>query len=221
MYFVAKEDNAVTLPHTAVRKHAFSGKSMESSKKNTKGKKIALELIHQRLGHRSTRSLIAGDTDNVWEDVELRIDPYPFCTSCKISSMNKKARSKLPLNPKAPFKRVFTDIIPSTAPKSLTNDTNFQNYLLIVDAYSKIPKLYGMENITTAEVMDKLDMFQSRFGKIDQFGWWDLERISADEGTQFTSTDFKEEFQTRGVRLMLAASEHQEMNGKIEVTWRT
>ena len=94
--------------------------------------------------------------------------------------MNKEARSKIPLNPKAPLKWVFMDIIPSTAPKSLINDTTFSNYLLIVDAYSKIPKLYGMKNITTAEVMDKLDMFQFRFGKIDQFGWWDLERISAD-----------------------------------------
>ena len=47
------------------------------------------------------------------------------------------------------------DVIPSTAPKSLTNDTNFKNYLLIVDANSKIPKLYGIENITTAEVLDK------------------------------------------------------------------
>ena len=73
------------------------------------------------------------------------------------------------------------DIIPSTAPKNLTNDTNFKNYLLIFDAYSKIPKLYGMENITTEEVMNKLDMFHSRFGKIDQFGWWDLERILADK----------------------------------------
>ena len=35
-------------------------------------------------------------------------------------------------------------------------------------------------------------MFQSRFGKIDEFGWCDLERVSSDEGTQFTSTDFKE-----------------------------
>ena len=84
------------------------------------------------------------------------------------------------------------DIIPATAPKSLTNDTTFSKYLLIVDAYSKIPKLYGMENITTAEIMDKLDMFKSRFRKIDQFGWWDLERISADAGTQVTSTEFKE-----------------------------
>ena len=73
--------------------------------------------------------------------------------------MNKKARSKLPLKPKAPFKWVFMDVIPSTAPKSLKNDTNFKNYLLIVDAYSKIPKLYGMENITTEEVLDKLNMF--------------------------------------------------------------
>ena len=89
------------------------------------------------------------------------------------------------------------DIVPSKAPKSLTNDNNSQNNLLIVDAYSKIPKLYGMENITTAEVLDKLDMFLSIFGKIDQFGWWDLERISADAGTQFTSTEFKEECQTQ------------------------
>ena len=165
--------------------------------------------------------MIAGDTANVWEDVELRIDPDPFFTSCKIYSVNKKARSKIPMKPKAPFKWVFMDIIPSTAPKSLTNDTTFSKYLLIFDAYSKTPKLYGMENITTAEVMEKLDMFQSRFGKIDQFGWWDLERISADAGTQFTLTEFKEEFQTRGVCLTLAPPEHQEMNRQVEVTWRT
>ena len=49
-----------------------------------------------------------------------------------------------------------------------------------------------MENITTAEVMDKLDMFQSIFRKIDQFGCWNLDIIPADAGTQFTSTEFKE-----------------------------
>ena len=112
--------------------------------------------------------MLDGDTANVWEDVELRMDTDHFCTSCQISSMNKKARSKIPLKPKAPFKWVFMDIIPSTAPKILT-----------IDAYSMIPKLYGMEKITTEEIMEKLDMFQFRFGEIDQFGWWSLERISA------------------------------------------
>ena len=69
---------------------------IEKLKKNPARKKTDLELLHQRLGHRSTRSLIAGDTDNVWEDAELKIDPDPFCTSCKISYMNKKARPTLP-----------------------------------------------------------------------------------------------------------------------------
>ena len=85
VYFGAKEENAVTLAHSPVRKHAFMVKSMESSKKNAKRnpkrKKISLELMHHRLGHRSTRSLMDGDTANVWEDEKLQIDADPFCTS--------------------------------------------------------------------------------------------------------------------------------------------
>ena len=58
--------------------------------------------------------------------------------------MNKKARFKNPLKSKAPFKWVFMDIIPSTAPKHLTRDTTVSNYLFIVDADSKISEVYGM-----------------------------------------------------------------------------
>ena len=94
----------------------------------------------------------------------------------------------------------------------MTSSTKISNYILIVDAYSKIPKLYGMEKITIEEVMYKLDVFRAIFGEIDEFGWWDLEIISSDAGTQFTSTEFKEECQTYGVRLTLAAPEDQEMN---------
>ena len=76
----------------------------KSKKKKLPGrKKIALELLYQRLGHISTRSLLAGDTAYVWEDVEPRIYPDPFFTSCQISSMNKKARSKIPLDYKGDF----------------------------------------------------------------------------------------------------------------------
>ena len=38
--------------------------------------------------------------------------------------------------------------------------------------------------------MDKLDMFQSVVGKIDKFGWWYFETISAAAGMQFISTEF-------------------------------
>ena len=44
VYFGAKEDNTVTLPHSAQRKHAFTGKIQDVSKKNKypARKKIAL-----------------------------------------------------------------------------------------------------------------------------------------------------------------------------------
>ena len=75
-------------------KHEFLGKFMEKLKKNKlpAGKKTALQLLYQRLGHISTRSMVAGDTSNVWEDIEQKIDPDPFCTSCQISSMNQKGK---------------------------------------------------------------------------------------------------------------------------------
>ena len=44
VYFVAKEKNSATLPHSAQRKHAFLGKikEMSKTKKSPSGKKIAL-----------------------------------------------------------------------------------------------------------------------------------------------------------------------------------
>ena len=66
-----------------------------------------------------------------------------------------------------------------------------------------------MEIITTDKVMDKLDMFQARCVKVYGFGWWYLERISADAGTQFTSTELQYECQTRSVWVMLVALENQ------------
>ena len=101
----------------------------------------------------------------------------------------------------------FMGNISETPLKCLTSDTTFSKYLLIVDAYSKTSKLYGMEIITIEEVMDKFDMFQSRSVKIDEFGWWDLEIVLLDSGTLFTSTELQENFQTRGIRLTLAAPE--------------
>ena len=63
---------------------------MSKTKKLPYRKKIAFELLHHILGHIYTRLVLAGDTANVWEDIGLRIDPDPFCTSCQISSMKKK-----------------------------------------------------------------------------------------------------------------------------------
>ena len=63
-------------------------------------------------------------------------------------------------------------------------------------------------------------MCQDKFGKIDEYVWWDLEIISSNVGMQFTSTYFQEECQTHRVQLMFAAPEHQEMNRQVELTCR-
>ena len=80
---------------------------MSKSKNLRPRKKVALELLYNILGHRSTISLMAVDTVNVWKDIELSIDPDPFFTSCLIYSMNKKSRFTNSLNPKAPFRWVL------------------------------------------------------------------------------------------------------------------
>ena len=99
--------------------------------------------------------------------------------------------SKTPLNPKTPLKWVFMGIIRAISSKILRKDTNSSNYLLIVDNYYRIIKLYGTKNITAEEVIDKLDVFQARFVKVDEFGWWDMEIIQTDVGTHFIPKEFQ------------------------------
>ena len=65
---VAKEKKLVTTPHSAQRKYAFlqEVKGISKTKKLPSRNKIALEILYQGLGHRSTRSLLAGYTSNCW-----------------------------------------------------------------------------------------------------------------------------------------------------------
>ena len=51
-------------------------------------KTFSLGLSHQRLGHRSTISLLAGYTEHIWKDIELKIDTDPLCTSCQICTIH-------------------------------------------------------------------------------------------------------------------------------------
>ena len=85
-----------------------------------------------------------GYNANFWQGIYIRVDPDPFCTSCQISTININTRSKTPMKARTPFKWVLMAIILGTYPKILTKDTTFSNYLLIGDAYSNIPIVYGI-----------------------------------------------------------------------------
>ena len=61
-------------------------------------------------------------------------------------------------------------IISYLSSKIFTKDIIYANYHLIVDAYSKLTIFYLVENITTEEVIDWLDIIQARFRKVDRCG---------------------------------------------------
>ena len=68
--------------------------------------------------------------------------------------------------------------------------------------------------------MNKLDMFQEIFGKLDELAWFNMERIKTNTVAQFTSMEFLEDPLVCRVRLTLASPDHHEMNGQLEVTWK-
>ena len=66
--------------------------------------------------------------------------------------------------------------------KILTKGNIFANYLLFVDAYSKLPNFKERKhNYWGSHGQAKI--FQIRFVKLDTFGWWYLEQIQTDAGT--------------------------------------
>ena len=116
------------MPHNAQRKHVFLGKikQMSKSKKLPPRKKVALKILHQILGQISTISFMSGDTANIWEDIELRIDTEPFCTSCQIYSIKKRLGLKIHYGQRhLPSGFYGYNTINST--KKLRSDTNFSN----------------------------------------------------------------------------------------------
>ena len=125
--FSDNEHNTVILLHSAQKKHVFlvKTKKKSKSKKQIIKRKVFWLSLHQRLGHRSTRLILAGYNAHFWKDVEPRVDHDLFFTSCQISTINKNAISKTPLKSKTPFKWVFMDIIPAISSKILTKDNFF------------------------------------------------------------------------------------------------
>ena len=62
-------------------------------------------------------------------------------------------------------------------------------------------------------------MFQSIFGKLDEFCLWDLDIIQTDARMQFTSKYSQEVFYIHRLCLTLVEPDHQKIIGHVEVTW--
>ena len=161
-------------------------KEKSISQKQISKKKASLESWNHGLWHRPTRPILSGYNANIWQDVEIKVDPDPFYTSYQISMINKKARSKIPSKSKKPSKWLFMDITPGTTSKTLTKDTTYSNYIFIVNAYFRILKCIKWKISPLRKSWTNLMCFR----KYLKSRWTCLvgyEIIQTDDGTHFTS----------------------------------
>ncbi len=95
-------------------------------------------LLHDRLGHREIRTLLAADEYRVWHDTWIRMDPETDCVTCQIATIRATSRNKNPRTPAGhPGAIVFMDILPCKSSPGLTPRTSHAYCLILVDSYSR------------------------------------------------------------------------------------
>jgi len=183
---------------------------------------LSLEMLHNRLGHRRCRTLLAASEHNLWADAGVHMSAEVGCLDCGIATIQATARNKQPHTAATRAgEHLFLDIQYAVLHHGLTRATTFPNYLLIVDGYSRYTKLYGLQDKSSATVIEALKKFQAEHSALKEIGHLDTEKIRADAGTEFDSTLFSQHCINAGIKLVLAAPKKQYQNHLAERTWQT
>ena len=59
-------------------------------------KPIPIELLHQRLGHTKTNTLLYTSQNHCWSDATAMMSPEKFCDPCQIVTTRSNNRCKIP-----------------------------------------------------------------------------------------------------------------------------
>jgi hypothetical protein len=126
---------------------------------------VGAELMHNRLGHRHTSSILLAHQNNIWNDVAVKSDPESICETCQITLSRRTNRNHdRPADyPTEPGRMVMADIISNPFPSGLTPKSHFPYYLLIVDVVSHLPVLIGLRNIDSNTVFTALREYRTNF----------------------------------------------------------
>jgi transposase InsO family protein len=185
-------------------------------------KLLSLEMLHNRLGHRRCRTLLAASEHGLWADAGVLMSAEVGCLDCGIATIRAAARNKYSHTAATRAgEHLFLDIQYAVLPQGLTRATTFPNYLLIVDGYSRYTRLYGLQDKSSATVIEALKKFQAEHSCLTEIGHLDTEKIRADAGTEFDSGLFSQHCINAGIKLVLAAPKKQCQNHLAERTWQT
>lgn len=81
-------------------------------------------------------------------------------------------------------------------------------FFVIIDSFSKFIEVFKTKEITTAFTINKLRETFARYGLVDT--------LVSDNGTQFTSNDFRQFLALNGIKHILTAPGHPSTNGQAE-----
>jgi transposase InsO family protein len=186
--------------------------------------KICQSLLHRRLGHRSMSTILMADEDDMWNDVDVIQDREEFCETCKITTARKSNRGANPLEELGevvPGQFVMTDIVTNPTQRSITADSHFKYYLVILDAASRLFVPMGIQDKRPRTIFEAIQDWALTFGPSKLYNLSRLEQVHGDFDTSFRSVEFTHLAAEANIRLSFAAPRHQEQNGLCEANWRS
>lgn len=134
---------------------------------------------------------------NIDQDIEFYVKQCHNCANAARAPVKNTLQSWS--YPAAPMERIHVDI---------AGPCNDKYYFVIVDAFSKWPEIFQTSRITTSEIIEKLNSVFARYGN--------PKHIVSDNGTQFTSAEFTNFLQSRGINHYRTAPYHPQSNGQAE-----
>lgn len=134
---------------------------------------------------------------NINKDIETRVER---CTECQLHANNPGKATNHPWQqPRFPWDRIHIDY---------AGPFYGHTFLVVVDSYSKWLEVFRTSSMTCSATIELLDSLFARYG-------YPITLVS-DNGTNFTSQDFKEFLDRCGIVHILTAPYHPSSNGQAE-----
>lgn len=165
---------------------------------------ILLKLHETHMGSTAMKGLAR--THVWWPKCDKEIEQYAAqCKTCRKFAPNEPDTPLCLWNtPQKPWQRIHIDY---------TGPYNNKYWLVAIDAYSRWLEIFPVASQTSSNTIKALRTLMSRYGL--------CESIVSDNGTAFTSEEFRSFCKSNNIKLICTTPYHSRSNGRVERAIRT